>query len=170
MQTTHFPHSHPEDGGLIGGGNDGKRKPRVSHIPTPRTAAGCPQKNHGRCFRPYRWVVVGPKAPPFLINAKCPSSWSSTFLRLQHSGAHAPLRKTLPLTAASTLSRGTRPFSQPLFDSKWTRHSTLCHPDRSVPGFPTTRHSPTATYAAFRKESRTKFDDATNLHRKFGGA
>src|ERR1700722_12427373 len=26
-----------------------------------------------------------------------------------------------------------------------------CHPDRSVPGFPATRHSPTAAYAASRK-------------------
>src|ERR1700733_11162494 len=43
-------------------------------------------------------------------------------------------------------------------------------PDRSVSGFPATRHSPTATCAAFSKESRMKFDDATNLDRKSGAA
>ena len=46
----------------------------------------------------------------------------------------------------------------------------ICHPDRSVPGFPATRHSPTATCAAFCKESRMKFANATNLDRKSGGA
>jgi hypothetical protein len=45
-----------------------------------------------------------------------------------------------------------------------------CHPDRSVPGFPATRHSPTATCAAFGKESRMQFANATNLHRKSVGA
>jgi hypothetical protein len=48
--------------------------------------------------------------------------------------------------------------------------SKLCHPDWSVPGFPATRHSPAATYAAFSKESRMKFANATNLHRESGGA
>jgi hypothetical protein len=42
--------------------------------------------------------------------------------------------------------------------------------DRSVPGFPATRHSPAATCAAFSKESRMKFDNATNLNRKSGVA
>jgi hypothetical protein len=46
----------------------------------------------------------------------------------------------------------------------------ICHPDRSVPGFPATWYSPTATCAAFREESRRKFDDATKLDRKSGGA
>src|ERR1700733_15864787 len=45
-----------------------------------------------------------------------------------------------------------------------------CHPDRSEPGFPTTRHSPTATSAAFSKESRMKFAHATNLNRKSRGS
>jgi hypothetical protein len=45
-----------------------------------------------------------------------------------------------------------------------------CHPDRSEPGFPATRHSPTTTCAAFRKESRMKFANATNLDRKSGVA
>jgi hypothetical protein len=45
-----------------------------------------------------------------------------------------------------------------------------CHPDRSGPGFPATRHSPAATCAAFRKESRMKFANATNFDRKSGVA
>jgi hypothetical protein len=45
-----------------------------------------------------------------------------------------------------------------------------CHPDRSEPGFPATRHSPTSTCAAFVKESRMKFANATNLNRKSGVA
>jgi hypothetical protein len=45
-----------------------------------------------------------------------------------------------------------------------------CHPDRSVPGFPTSRDPTTATYAAFRKESRMKFANATKLDRKSGVA
>src|ERR1700733_4989557 len=45
-----------------------------------------------------------------------------------------------------------------------------CHPDRSVPGFPVTRHSPTPACAVFSKESRMKFANATNLHRKSGVA
>src|SRR5271156_2683669 len=45
-----------------------------------------------------------------------------------------------------------------------------CHPDRSVPGFPATRNTPAATCAAFSKESRMKFANATNLHRKSGVA
>jgi hypothetical protein len=40
----------------------------------------------------------------------------------------------------------------------------------SVPGFPTTRHSPTATCAAFLKESRMKFANAPKVHRKSGAA
>ena len=47
---------------------------------------------------------------------------------------------------------------------------TLCHPDRSVPGFPATRHSQAATCAAFSKESRMKFANAANLNRKSGVA
>jgi hypothetical protein len=46
----------------------------------------------------------------------------------------------------------------------------LCHPDRSGPGFPATRPSPASTCAAFRKESRMKFANATNLDRKSGEA
>ena len=46
----------------------------------------------------------------------------------------------------------------------------ICHPDRSVPGFPATRHSPADTCAAFSKESRMKFANATNLNRKSGVA
>jgi hypothetical protein len=37
------------------------------------------------------------------------------------------------------------------------------------PGFPAKRRPPTATYAAFRKESRTPFVSANNLDRKSGG-
>ena len=45
-----------------------------------------------------------------------------------------------------------------------------CHPDRSEPGFPATRHPLTTTSAAFRKESRMKLTNATNLNRKSGVA
>ena len=45
-----------------------------------------------------------------------------------------------------------------------------CHLDRSVPGFPVTRHSPTPACEAFSKESGMKFANATNLHRKSGVA
>ena len=45
-----------------------------------------------------------------------------------------------------------------------------CHPDRSEPGFPAPRHSPTCTCAAFVKESRMNFANATNINRKSGGA
>jgi hypothetical protein len=36
------------------------------------------------------------------------------------------------------------------------------------PGFPAMWHSPTAACAAFSKESRMRFVNATNLHRKSG--
>jgi hypothetical protein len=36
------------------------------------------------------------------------------------------------------------------------------------PGFPATQQSPTATYAAFRKESRMEFVNVNNLDRKSG--
>jgi hypothetical protein len=49
-------------------------------------------------------------------------------------------------------------------------HPILCHPDRSVPGFPTVRLSPATTFAALRKESRMKPTEATALNRKSGGA
>jgi len=45
-----------------------------------------------------------------------------------------------------------------------------CHPDRSAAGFPATQHSPTSTHAAFVKESRMKFGNATNINRKSGEA
>jgi hypothetical protein len=46
----------------------------------------------------------------------------------------------------------------------------LCNPDRSYPGFPVTPHSPTPACAAFSKESRMEFANATNLDRKSGVA
>jgi len=39
------------------------------HIPTPLRRRDVRKKNHGRAVRPYRWVVVGLKPPPNLINA-----------------------------------------------------------------------------------------------------
>jgi hypothetical protein len=45
-----------------------------------------------------------------------------------------------------------------------------CHPDRSVPGFPTSRLLATATFAALLRESRMPFISATSLNRKSGGA
>jgi hypothetical protein len=38
------------------------------------------------------------------------------------------------------------------------------------PGFPATRHSPTTMCAAFSKESRMRFANATKLYRKSGGS
>ena len=46
----------------------------------------------------------------------------------------------------------------------------ICHSDRSVPGFPATRLSLTAACAVFIKESRMKFADSTDIHRKSGVA
>jgi WD40-like Beta Propeller Repeat len=63
-----------------------------------------------------------------------------------------------------------RLFYQPLSDVPWKRAPTLCHPDRSAPGFPTARLSAETTYSALREESRTKFTEATALNRKYGGA
>jgi len=40
--------------------------------------------------------------------------------------------------------------------------------DRSEPGFPVTLHSPTPACAAFSKESRMKFANATKSNRKSG--
>ncbi len=48
------------------------------------------------------------------------------------------------------------PIDQPL---------SPCHPDRSVPGVPTSPRSTTATYAALRN-SRINFNDETTLNRK----
>ena len=31
-------------------------------------------------------------------------------------------------------------FILPIIESEWTRNPPLCHPDRSVPGFPATLH------------------------------
>ena len=41
---------------------------------------------------------------------------------------------------------------------------------QSVPGFPATRRSPTAMCAVPARRDRMKFDDATSLDRKSGGA
>jgi hypothetical protein len=61
-------------------------------------------------------------------------------------------------------------LSIPCHPCQGGRHPPICHPDRSALGFPATGHSPAATGAAFRKESRMKFANATNLHRKSGVA
>jgi hypothetical protein len=50
------------------------------------------------------------------------------------------------------------------------RRPPTCHPDRSAPGFPATRHSPTPACAAFSMKSRMKFPNATKLDRKSGVA
>src|SRR5208282_575506 len=54
--------------------------------------------------------------------------------------------------------------------AKVGRHPSICHPDRSVPGFPVTQYSPTPACAAFSKESRMKLANATKLDRKSGAA
>ena len=48
--------------------------------------------------------------------------------------------------------------------------SNLCHPDRSVPRISYCAALTVASYAAFRKESRMKFANATKLDRKSGGS
>jgi hypothetical protein len=45
-----------------------------------------------------------------------------------------------------------------------------CHPDRSEAGFPATQRWILAACAAFRKESRMKFANATSPDRKSGVA
>jgi hypothetical protein len=67
-------------------------------------------------------------------------------------------------------SGGIRRAPPPLTNVTRKRHPQTCHPDRRVPGFPATRHSPPSTYAAFLKESRMKFANATNINRKSGAA
>jgi hypothetical protein len=54
--------------------------------------------------------------------------------------------------------------------AKVGRHPSICHPDRSEPGFPVTLRSPTPACAAFGKESRMKFANATKFDRKSGFA
>ena len=58
----------------------------------------------------------------------------------------------------------------PLLETRNTILKQNCHLDRSVPGFPATQHSETTAYAAFSKESRRKFANATNANRKSGVA
>jgi hypothetical protein len=72
----------------------------------------------------------------------------------------------------------------PLFSSHWVSRrpmtppvemtnplgQRICHLDRSVPGFPATRPSPTSTCAAFSEESRMKLANASNPNRKSGVA
>ena len=58
---------------------------------------------------------------------------------------------------------------QPLATSSWKRlPHHLCHPVELRISY--TLHQPTATYAAFFKESRTRFTDATKTDRKSGGS
>src|ERR1700722_20848018 len=65
-----------------------------------------------------------------------------------------------------------RHLSLPLirFSCEVLNFKQSCHPDRSAPGFPATRHSPAPTCAAFSKESRMKLANATDLNRKSGVA
>src|ERR1700691_4875925 len=68
-------------------------------------------------------------------------------------------------TSLNILLRCTAPTTNRIPD-----HQQNCHPDRSAPRISCTRHPPTTTCAAFSKESRMRFRDATNLDRKSGGA
>jgi hypothetical protein len=66
-----------------------------------------------------------------------------------------------------------QPLSEPsiqITNPKVRNGFKLCHPDRSAPGFPVTRHSPTTTCAAFSEESCMKIANAINLNRKSGVA
>jgi len=45
-----------------------------------------------------------------------------------------------------------------------------CHPDRSEPGFPATQHWTRKRVRFSFTERRMKFAEATNFHRKSGGA
>ena len=55
---------------------------------------------------------------------------------------------------------------QPLANSPWKHYPTLVIPTSS--GFPAALPSLTTAYAAFGQESRMKFANATNPHRKSG--
>jgi hypothetical protein len=54
-------------------------------------------------------------------------------------------------------------------ESKWKRYPPLCHPDRSVPGFPATLHWTRPRVRLSVKERRMKSINATKFHRKSGG-
>jgi hypothetical protein len=54
--------------------------------------------------------------------------------------------------------------------SPWKRRSPLCHLDRSVPGFPTSRCWRRPRVRLSLKESRMETIRTTGLHRKSGGA
>ena len=62
------------------------------------------------------------------------------------------------------------PYPSTSTHAKVRHRPQLCHPDRSVPGFPATRHSPASTCAAFSKESRMKSANATKFDGKSGVA
>jgi hypothetical protein len=50
------------------------------------------------------------------------------------------------------------------------RYPPLCHPDRSVPGFPATLHRTGPRVRLSVRERRMKCNNATKFHRKSGGA
>jgi hypothetical protein len=73
--------------------------------------------------------------------------------------SHISTGSSVGPSAASSVNRGRGYFLQ-----------QNCHLDRSEPGFPATRHPPTATCAASVRESRMNLANATNLERKSGVA
>jgi hypothetical protein len=52
--------------------------------------------------------------------------------------------------------------------AQWTRRPSLCHPDRSVPGFPATLHWTGPRVRLSVRERRMKSTNATKFHRNPG--
>jgi hypothetical protein len=57
-----------------------------------------------------------------------------------------------------------------IIESEWKRYPPLCHPDRSVPGFPATLHWTSPRVRLSVKERRMSCINAIKFHRKSGGA
>ena len=112
--------------------------------------------NRSRVSRP--GLVLLPGVPPGFPGGSCEIEEGS-----------ASLQKEARCRFRTTALRNAR-FRLPITSPYESNQPPLCHLDRSVPEFPTSTLSITATYAALRKESRTYLTDDTTLHRKSGGA
>src|ERR1700679_1849768 len=62
------------------------------------------------------------------------------------------------------------PLSIPFVQCKWKKCPPLCHPDRSVPGFPATMHWTGPRVRLSVRERRMKCTNATKVNRKSGVA
>jgi hypothetical protein len=57
-----------------------------------------------------------------------------------------------------------------IIESDWKPYPPLCHPDRSVPGFPATLHWTSPSVRLSVRERRMSCINAITFHRKSGGA